>query len=578
MPVVHVLRERRGDPADRRDARSSATSTRQTFGRHAGDGPRGADAAHQGRHRRPPVRQRRARRARSRRSGVPVVEDAAQAAGSIGPGRAARRARAPSRRSPSTRRRTSARSATAARSRRATTTLADRVRTLRFHGSRDKVTYEAGRLQLAPRRAAGRGPARACCPSSTHWAAHRRAVGRLVRGGGPRRARRAAGADARRARRRGTSTCRASSARRRAAGGPAGAPASSARAVLPHAGPPPAGDGAYVRDAEPACRGPTRPRARTSRCRSAPRSRASRSTRSSCRALRPMRVWVDLTNSPHVLVLRAGRSSGCARGAPRSRSRRATSRRPSSWPSATGSSATVIGRHRGGRLARQGGSGCSSTARPRSLRWARGRRFDLALGHGSNDVTVAARLLRIPSSTMFDYEWATVQHTINCRLAQAVVVPDAIPPERLARYGARRQAPALPGPEGGVLPRRPRARPGRARRARPRPRGAARRRAHPAGGVALPPLREPTLRAGPRPAARPGPGRRAAAHAGAARRAAARRAASSSPSTRSTGRRSSAYADLVVSAGRHDEPRGGGARHARSGRRSRAASAPSTSG
>jgi len=38
---------------------------------------------------------------------------------------------------------------------------------------------------------------------------------------------------------------------------------------------------------------------------------------------------------------------------------------------------------------------------------------------------------------MFDYEWATVQHNVNCRLAQAVVVPDAIPPERVYRYGAR---------------------------------------------------------------------------------------------------------------------------------------------
>jgi predicted glycosyltransferase len=52
-------------------------------------------------------------------------------------------------------------------------------------------------------------------------------------------------------------------------------------------------------------------------------------------------------------------------------------------------------------------------------------------------VTVAAALLRIPCSTTFDYEWATVQHTVNCRLAQAVVVPDVIPAERLERYGAR---------------------------------------------------------------------------------------------------------------------------------------------
>src|SRR5206468_6773855 len=50
-----------------------------------------------------------------------------------------------------------------------------------------------------------------------------------------------------------------------------------------------------------------------------------------------------------------------------------------------------------------------------------------------------------PSSTRCDYEWATVQHTVNCRLAQAVVVPDAIPPQRLARYGARGKIRAYPG-------------------------------------------------------------------------------------------------------------------------------------
>src|SRR4029079_5398540 len=69
-------------------------------------------------------------------------------------------------------------------------------------------------------------------------------------------------------------------------------------------------------------------------------------------------------------------------------------------------------------------------------RAARGRGCDLAVGHGSNDITVAAALLRVPSSTAFDYEWATVQHNVNCRLARAVVVPAVIPPERLRRYGA----------------------------------------------------------------------------------------------------------------------------------------------
>jgi uncharacterized protein len=43
--------------------------------------------------------------------------------------------------------------------------------------------------------------------------------------------------------------------------------------------------------------------------------------------------------------------------------------------------------------------------------------------------------LRIPAVNTFDYEWATQQHNIGCRLARRVIVPEAIPPERLRRYG-----------------------------------------------------------------------------------------------------------------------------------------------
>ena len=38
-----------------------------------------------------------------------------------------------------------------------------------------------------------------------------------------------------------------------------------------------------------------------------------------------------------------------------------------------------------------------------------------------------------------------MQHNVNCRLAQAVVIPDAIPPERMDRYGARRKLAQYPG-------------------------------------------------------------------------------------------------------------------------------------
>jgi predicted glycosyltransferase len=146
-----------------------------------------------------------------------------------------------------------------------------------------------------------------------------------------------------------------------------------------------------------------------------------------------MRVWVDLTNSPHVLVLRPVVAALRAQGHEVSITARDFAQ-TLGLLERFGIDHTVVGRHRGERIAAKGlGLVSRSTA---LARWARRRRFDLALGHGSNDVTVAARLLRIPCSTMFDYEWATVQHTVNCRLAQAVVVPRAIPPERLARYGA----------------------------------------------------------------------------------------------------------------------------------------------
>jgi predicted glycosyltransferase len=146
-----------------------------------------------------------------------------------------------------------------------------------------------------------------------------------------------------------------------------------------------------------------------------------------------MRIWVDLTNSPHVLVLRPVIRALEARGDEVLVTARDFAQ-TLGLCERLGVAHEAIGRHRGGRVAAKG-AGLAS----RSLalaRWARGRGFDLALGHGSNDVTVAARLLGIPSATTFDYEWAAVQHTVNCRLARRVVVPDAIPTARLARYGA----------------------------------------------------------------------------------------------------------------------------------------------
>jgi uncharacterized protein len=147
-----------------------------------------------------------------------------------------------------------------------------------------------------------------------------------------------------------------------------------------------------------------------------------------------VRIWVDLTNSPHVLVMRPLIEAMRADG----HEVEVTARdfaQTLELCERLGVEHEAVGRHRGSRL---GSKAVGLASRSGALaRWARGRGFDVALGHGSNDVTVAAALLRVPSATAFDYEWATVQHNVNCRLARAVVVPEAIPPERLDRYGAR---------------------------------------------------------------------------------------------------------------------------------------------
>ena len=147
-----------------------------------------------------------------------------------------------------------------------------------------------------------------------------------------------------------------------------------------------------------------------------------------------MRVWVDLTNSPHVLVLRP-----VIRALERAGQRVEVTARDFAQTlglrERLGIAHEAIGRHRGGRLAAKG-VGLAS----RSLAladWARGRRFDVALGHGSNDITVAAKLLGIPSATTFDYEWATVaaHRQLPARAARSSC-PTRSRPSGSRRYGA----------------------------------------------------------------------------------------------------------------------------------------------
>jgi predicted glycosyltransferase len=94
---------------------------------------------------------------------------------------------------------------------------------------------------------------------------------------------------------------------------------------------------------------------------------------------------------------------------------------------------TAVGSHGGASRARKARALADRAWKMR--RFAAKGRFDLAVAHGSNDLALAAASLRIPAVNTFDYEFAVQQHNIGCRLARRVMTPDAIPPERLERYG-----------------------------------------------------------------------------------------------------------------------------------------------
>jgi uncharacterized protein len=145
-----------------------------------------------------------------------------------------------------------------------------------------------------------------------------------------------------------------------------------------------------------------------------------------------VKVWIDMTAPAHVLVFRPLMKLLRERGA----EIQVTSRdyaQTLQLLALHGIEAEVIGKH-GGRS--RLGKARSMASRLRTLRhWAKGRDFDIALAHGSHELTMTARRYDIPSATTFDYEFAWLQHQLGCRAATKVVVPDSIPPERLAKYG-----------------------------------------------------------------------------------------------------------------------------------------------
>jgi predicted glycosyltransferase len=147
-----------------------------------------------------------------------------------------------------------------------------------------------------------------------------------------------------------------------------------------------------------------------------------------------MRVWIDITNSPHVPFFAPLIDLLEARGHEVTVSTREYAQ-TLELLEAAGIDHEVVGPPHGGASSARKARALAS--RLRALRrFARGRDFDVALSHASHELPLAARSLGIPSSYAFDYEYALTQHRLGCRAATRVVVPELIPIERLRSLGA----------------------------------------------------------------------------------------------------------------------------------------------
>ncbi|HEV2764273.1 MAG TPA: DUF354 domain-containing protein [Pyrinomonadaceae bacterium] len=145
-----------------------------------------------------------------------------------------------------------------------------------------------------------------------------------------------------------------------------------------------------------------------------------------------MRLWIDLANSPHVPFFRALAGEFRRRGHELETTAREFAQTVE-LAERSGLRPVVVGGH-GGRGLR--GKAGNLLGRAWALRrWARGRRFDLAVSHNSYAQIVAARSLGLRAVTLMDYEHQPANH-LAFRLASRVVVPRAFPEESLRRFGA----------------------------------------------------------------------------------------------------------------------------------------------
>ena len=145
-----------------------------------------------------------------------------------------------------------------------------------------------------------------------------------------------------------------------------------------------------------------------------------------------MLIWIDLANSPHVPFFRALVDKFVELGHKVDVTARDFAE---TVPLAISAdlSPEVIGNHGGRKLSGKAGN---LVGRAWALsRWARPKRFDLAVSHNSYSQILASRALGVKAVTLMDYEYQPANH-LAFRFSEKIIVPASFPEDRLRHYGA----------------------------------------------------------------------------------------------------------------------------------------------
>lgn len=147
-------------------------------------------------------------------------------------------------------------------------------------------------------------------------------------------------------------------------------------------------------------------------------------------------VWVDLTNAPHVLVLKPIIEALKKDGHEVVITARDFSQ-TISLLKRFNMDFTEIGTHQGKSILKKFLGLFARTSNLIKFAKKNGYKFDLALSHASNDLAAASFIMRIPHVSMFDYEYAKASHHMNFRLSRKVMCPDVIDKSVLRQYSRR---------------------------------------------------------------------------------------------------------------------------------------------